>query len=72
MCRAINAYHHRPIAYVKFLAALFEKLFGHERSPPSGDGGDGRRRTSQSRALLCQELVNVTQIDISISDLRET
>jgi hypothetical protein len=69
MCGVINAYHPRPIAYVKFLAALFEKLVGHERSPPSGDG---RHRTSQSRALLCQEPVNVTQIDISISDLRET
>jgi hypothetical protein len=48
MCRAINAYHPRPIAYVKFPAASFEKLFGHERSPPSGASGDGRRRTSQS------------------------
>jgi hypothetical protein len=36
MCRAIHAYHDRPTAYVKFLAALFEKLSSHERSPLSG------------------------------------
>jgi hypothetical protein len=43
--------HYGPIAYEKFLAALFEKLSGHERSPQ-------KRRppklVSQSQALLCQ------------------
>ena len=46
-----------------------QRLSGHERSPQ-------KRRppsfVSQSQALLCQHQVNVTQIDISISDRRET
>jgi hypothetical protein len=60
---------HGPIAYEKFLAALFEKLSGHERSPPKRSPP---KLASQSQALLCHYLVNVTQIDISISDRRET
>ena len=60
---------HGPIAYEKFLAALFEKLFGRGRSPLEWRA---LNLNSQSQALLCQVLVNVTQIDISISDRRET
>lgn len=57
-----------PIAYERFLAAVFEKLSGHERSPQKRSPPSF---VSQSQALLCQCLVNVTQIDISISDRRE-
>jgi hypothetical protein len=58
-----------PIAYEKILAALFEKLSGRVRSPLKWRAPE---LCQPIRSVALSMLVNVTQIDISISDRRET